>query len=525
MRVFFESCIQKERRSYVTGSVFHVKTHKVEVESTSTRGGNAVIPSSAIGQTCPFAGDFFIYIEMRRVEMSIDTVSLRTTMKTINGDSLTPILIFRRLQGKQKFLLESHEKYEDSGRYSFIGMDPIKSFKGSKGRLEEFSFETKKTYIHEGDVFSILKRLMPRVMSDVEFPFAGGAVGYVGYGAGRDGMKERKDSIRLPEVYMNLYETIIVFDHKLNEVTIVRTEIDIVETEACFDELIDQLLNGKEEKDISFSLGAFKSSISQAQYEQLVKKAQQFIHKGELEQIVLSRRLTADFQGNPFSLYRNLRRKNPSPYMYYMEIGESVIVGASPESLVKVTNGVMMTNPIAGTRRRTQDKAENERLEEALKRDPKELMEHDMLVELGQADAKKVCEPGTVRVTKYQEVVHYEHVMHLVSEVEGDLASGVHSLDALLSCLPAGTVSGSPKKRAMEIIDELEDMNRGIYGGAIGYIGFNGSIDFALTIRTMLIHKGKAYVQAGAGIVEGSDPTAEFQETEHKAKSLLDIME
>lgn len=456
--------------------------------------------------------------------MSIEITGLRTTMKKINGDSLTPILMFRRLQGKQKFLLESQSKHEKSGRYSFIGMNPLKSFKGSGNRLEEFTFETKKTYVHEGDIFTALKRLMPRIENDSGLPFSGGAVGYVGYGAGRTKVNRLKDEIGLPEVHMNLYETVIVYDHLIHEVIILRTEVDIVETEPDFDDLIDQLLNGKEEKKDSFTLGEFCSSMTQSQFEALVQRGQQFIRNGEVEQVVLSRRLTAQFEGDPFSIYRSLRRKNPSPYMYYMEIGESVIIGASPESLVKVTDGMMMTNPIAGTRKRTKDDVENARLEAELKADPKEIMEHDMLVALGQADAKKVCKPETVDVTKYQEVVHYEHVMHLVSEVEGELATGQHPLDALLTCLPAGTVSGSPKRRAMEIIDELEDTHRGIYGGAIGYIGFNGNIDFALTIRTMHIHKGKAYVQAGAGVVEQSNPTAEFMETEHKAKSLLDII-
>lgn len=462
---------------------------------------------------------------MRRAKMSKEKTSLRTTMKTINGDSLTPILIFRRLEGTQKFLLESHAKHEDSGRYSFIGMNPIKAFIGYENRLEEFTYASKKTYIHEGDIFSILKSLMPRISDHMAFPFAGGAVGYIGYGAGRNQPNGPVNQLGIPEIYLNIYETIIVFDHIENEVTVLRTEVNIVRQNETVDELIEQILHGKEKKEEDFTLGSFESEMSQGQFEQLVERGQQFIHSGEIEQIVLSRRLEADFEGDPFLLYRDLRRKNPSPYMYYMEMGESVIVGASPESLVKVTDGIMMTSPIAGTRKRTKDTREDERIAKELKADLKELAEHDMLVELGQRDVKKVCNPKTVQVTKYQEVVHYEHVMHLVSEVEGELALGIHPLDALTTCLPAGTVSGSPRERAMEIIDELEEVHRGIYGGAIGYIGFNGNIDFALTIRTMVIHKGKAYVQAGAGVVEASDPTREFMETVNKAKSLVDIAE
>lgn len=457
--------------------------------------------------------------------MSIEQVSLRTTMKKINGDSLTPILIFRRLQGQQKFLLESSAKHEDSGRYSFIGMNPIKSYKGSGSRLEEFIYASKKTYVHEGNVFSLLKRLMPRVSDSIEFPFAGGAIGYLSYGAGRTSKNGPVDDIGVPEVYFNIFETVVVFDHIENEVTILRTETDIVKKDENLEEIIDQIVNGKEEKETDFTLGEFESSLSQSEFESLVEKAQQFIRTEDVEQIVLSRRLEADFEGDPFLLYRKLRKQNPSPYMYYMEIGDAVVVGASPESLVRVTDGTMMTNPIAGTRKRTSDEKENERIAEELKTDPKELIEHDMLVVLGRHEAEKVCEQGTVRVTKYKEVVHYEHVMHLVSEVEGQLAEGLHPLDALTTCLPAGTVSGSPKKRAMELIDELEEVHRGIYGGAIGYMGFNGNIDFALTIRTMFIHKGKAYVQAGAGIVEQSNPTSEYMETVNKAKSLLEVVD
>ncbi|AOV06410.1 anthranilate synthase component I family protein [Sporosarcina ureilytica] len=457
--------------------------------------------------------------------MSVEQTSLRTTMKKMNGDSLTPILIFRRLQGKQKFLLESSAKHEDSGRYSFIGMDPIKSYQGSGRKIEEFIHASKKTYVHEGDIFTLLKRLMPRISDSVEFPFAGGAVGYVSYGAGRASGKTVHNEFEVPEVYLNIFETVIVFDHILNEVTIVRTETDIVKKHENLEELAEQILYGKEVKDTAFTLGEFNCPLSQGQFEDLVKKGQQFIRAGDVEQIVLSRRLEADFEGDPFLLYRKLRKQNPSPYMYYMEIGDSVIVGASPESLVRVTEGTMMTNPIAGTRKRTKDEDENRKLEQELKSDPKELMEHDMLVVLGREEAEKVCEPGTVQVTKHKEVVHYEHVMHLVSEVEGQLAQGLHPLDALTTCLPAGTVTGSPKQRAMELIDELEEVQRGIYGGAIGYIGFNGNIDFALTIRTMYIHQGKAYVQAGAGVVEKSEPAAEFMETVNKAKSLLEVVE
>lgn len=456
--------------------------------------------------------------------MSKEQTSLRTTMKKLNGDSLTPILIFRRMQGQRKFLLESSSKHEGSGRYSFLGMDPLKSYSGRDGKLDEHVYATGKKYVHEGDLFVLLKRLMPRITDDIDFPFTGGAVGYVGYGAGSDSVTRSHDDMGFPDVNFNIYETIIIFDHVLNEVTLLHTEINPEQSAPDLDALAESMLSGPEKEESAFALSDYSCSVTQQQFEDLVREAKGYIEQGEVEQVVLSRRLVADFNGDPFSLYRKLRKRNPSPYMYYMEFDDHIVLGTSPESIVSVANGKVMTNPIAGTRRRGVDKAEDLALEKELMADPKELAEHDMLVELGRNDLQKVCLPDSVQVTSYMEVVRYEHVMHIVSEAEGTLSPVLHSLDALTACLPAGTVTGTPKKRAMELIDELEKMDRGIYGGAIGYIGFNGNMDFALTIRTMVVKGGKAYVQAGAGIVQASDPTAEFMETANKAKSLLEVI-
>lgn len=455
--------------------------------------------------------------------MRIKKTGLRTAMKKLDGDSLTPILIFRRMPGKQKFLLESSSMHEGSGRYSFMGMDPRKSYRGRGNELEEYVYATGKTYTHTGDVVGLLKRLMPRILDNVDFPFTGGAVGYFGYGAAQSSEKSPVDTIGLPDVHFNIYETIIIYDHVLHEVSLLRTEIGAERSPYNLDELAEQISTGSEEENSDYELSNFDSSMTQSEFENLVLKSKEYIAAGEVSQIVVSRRLEADFTGDPFALYRKLRKRNPSPYMYYMEFDDHTVVGASPESLVGVSDGKVMTNPIAGTRRRGKDKVEDEALEKELLVDPKELSEHEMLVDLGKKDIGKVCVPGSVEVTKHMEIVRYEHVMHLVSEVEGTLSHSMHVLDALAACLPAGTVSGTPKKRAMELIDELETVHRGIYGGAIGYIGFNGNMDFALTIRTLLIKNGKAYVQAGAGIVEGSVPEKEYMETVNKARSLLEL--
>ncbi|MFD1929625.1 anthranilate synthase component I family protein [Sporosarcina siberiensis] len=455
--------------------------------------------------------------------MSIEKTGFRTTVKKIDGDLLTPILIFGRLKGKQKFLLESSSMHEGSGRYSFMGMDPRKSYSGRGNKIEEYVYGTGKSYTHDGDVVGLLKRLMPRIVDNNDFPFTGGAVGYFGYGAAYDSGNQPKDDVGLPDVNFNIYETVIIFDHVLQEVTLLRTEIGAEASKYDLDELAEQILTASKVKETTYELSNFTSGLTQDEFEALVRKSIEYIEAGEVSQVVVSRRLDADFTGDPFLLYRKLRKRNPSPYMYYMEFADHVVVGASPESLVGVSNGIVMTNPIAGTRRRGKDKAEDLALEKELLADPKELSEHEMLVELGKDDIGKVCVPGTVEVTSHMEVVRYQHVMHIVSEVKGQLSHSMHALDALTACLPAGTVTGSPKKRAMEIIDELENVHRGIYGGAIGYIGFNGNMDFALTIRTLLIKNNKAYVQAGAGIVKASVPRLEYKETVNKARSLLEL--
>lgn len=456
--------------------------------------------------------------------MTIEQKNLRTTMKKLNGDSLTPILIFRRLQGKQKFLLESSTANEGAGRYSFIGMNPVKAYRGQDGNIEELDYTNGRTYGHEGNLYTLLKRLMPRITDDVNFPFTGGAVGYVGYGAARNGEKRSEDDLGMPDVYFNIYDTVIIYDHELHEVTLLHTEINPVYGGPNLEALEDMIMTGATDKETEVTMSPYQSTVSQQEFEAQVREAKAFIDQGVAEQIVLSRRLEADIKGDPFALYRKLRKSNPSPYMYYMEFEDHTVIGTSPESLVRVTGETVMVNPIAGTRRRGKDEAEDLALEVELRKDSKELAEHDMLVELSKKEMHVMCDPSTVHVSNYLETVRYEHVMHLVSEVEGTLAHGLHALDALKTCLPAGTVTGSPKSVAMDIIDGLEDRHRGIYGGAIGYIGLNGNIDFALTIRTMLVKNGKAYVQAGAGIVAASDPTAEYMETVNKARSLLEVI-
>lgn len=255
----------------------------------------------------------------------------------------------------------------------------------------------------------------------------------------------------------------------------------------------------------------------------MVEKAKAHIERGDIFQVVLSQRFKAEFCGNPFSLYRKLRTSNPSPYMFYLEFDDYTILGTSPESLVKVQDRKVTTNPIAGTKPRAKTKEEDLEIEQQLLHDEKEIAEHRMLVDLGRNDIGRVSKIGTVNVSKYMSIERYKYVMHIVSEVTGELKDEVHVLDVLTSCLPAGTVSGAPKIRAMQIINDLEQFKRGVYAGAIGYISVNGNMDLALAIRTMIVKDRNAYVQAGAGIVYDSIPESEYLETLNKAKALLEV--
>lgn len=453
--------------------------------------------------------------------MTIEKIGLRVTASRFNGETLTPLLIFQRLQGTHKFLLESSSGHTHNGRFSFIGANPLKAYKGHPDGVEETNYSGGESFVHEGELFTLLKRLMPRVTDNSEFPFTGGAVGYFGYEAGRT--DKNGTTAEFPNANFNVYDTIVIYDHQDSEVTLLHTEIHPTHQAPDLDELSAILLTGDADAETDIRVSDYRSAVSQQTFEANVQRVIDEIHAGKAEQVVLSRKIVADIEGDPFQLYRLLRERNPSPYMYYMEFDNHIVIGASPESLVQVHGNRVQTNPIAGTRKRGLTVLEDEELEQSLRADPKELSEHDMLVELSQSEMKQFCDPASVEVTGYQETVRYEHVMHLVSEVTGTLAPGLHALDALKTSLPAGTVTGSPKPVAMAMIDEIEKEPRGIYGGAIGYIGLNGNIDFALTIRTMVVKDGQVSVQSGAGIVEASNPHSEFMETVNKAKSLTGL--
>lgn len=448
----------------------------------------------------------------------------------LQGDMMTPISIFGSLKGKHKVLFESYAKHEESGRYSFIAVNPIAQLKGDHHQYY-FQNENGEPQIEQGSVLKKLRDALP--IQDVQYPFSffGGAVGYFGYDTAFYNEKigeALQDELNMPDVHVYFYDTFIVFDHLLQKVSIAaidlfqtgRTESEMKEAIQELEKEMKQGITFIEDEPISVK---FEPSIEKEEFIQMVEKAKQHIERGDIFQVVLSQRFKGNFTGDPFSLYRKLRTSNPSPYMFYVEFDEYTILGTSPESLVKVQNRIVTTNPIAGTKPRGKTKEEDEQLEAILINDEKEVAEHRMLVDLGRNDIGRVSKIGTVNVSKYMVVERYKYVMHIVSEVTGELHEDVHVLDVLTSCLPAGTVSGAPKIRAMQIINDLEQSKRGVYAGAIGYISVNGNMDLALAIRTMIVKDNKAYVQAGAGIVYDSVAQSEYEETLNKAKALLEV--
>jgi len=463
----------------------------------------------------------------RNLEMSLNNGCI---LKELKGDMLTPISILQKISGNKKFLLESSLKYHESGRYSFIGADPAFELisRGNENMVITRSGQEKKIFANP---LELIKNLLPaRKSFDVPFPFQSGAVGYVGYDIIRQYEEigdEFENGLNMPDVHLMFFEEIIVFDHQEEKVFICGIPLLEETTEEMIEKRVLQRETEIKQPEVyleeeMFHFSGFEHEMTKDAFMKNVEVAKDHIIKGDIFQVVLSQRMKSSFHGKPLALYRRHRAHNPTPYMFYIEFDQYSVIGSSPESLIKTRGTKIFANPIAGTKRRGLNLQMDQQLAAELLSDEKELAEHKMLVDLGRNDLGRVCEFGTVQVEKLMEVEKYRHVMHLVSEVSGELREGQTSLDALAACLPAGTVSGAPKIRAMEIINQLEQSKRGLYSGAIGYLSANGNIDFALAIRTMILKEDTAYIQAGAGIVYDSNPESEYEETLNKLKAYLE---
>jgi anthranilate synthase component 1 len=441
--------------------------------------------------------------------------------RDVLADLVTPVRAYPLLcpPGEPGFLLESVEGGERLARYSFVGFRPR--------RLE----------LPEGDPLPALKKIAAvRIAPTPGLPrFAGGAVGYLGYEAARHFERLPAPSGLAPDMPESAFlvaENLAVFDHLTRHVRLLTlhrpAEEGRAEAVARLDEMEERLAaeSVPREDRAEVNGAAWAANLSPGSYRAMVDAAREHILAGDAFQVVLSQRFAKPLGARPFDVYRCLRALNPSPYMFHLALGGGrFLVGTSPEVLVRVEDGRVTTRPLAGTRRRGADAQQDAELERELMSDPKERAEHVMLVDLGRNDVGRVATPGTVRVERLMEVERYSHVMHISSTVTGELAPGRHPLDALRAAFPAGTVSGAPKIRAMEIIAGLEPDRRGPYAGALGYVGYGGNLDMAITLRTVVVAGGVAYVQAGAGVVADSDPEFEYQECLSKAGALFAAIE
>jgi anthranilate synthase component 1 len=448
--------------------------------------------------------------------------------REVHADLETPVSAYLKIaQGPYSFLLESVEGGEQLARYSFIGTEPYRVIKTGPGQPDGALDPLTLVETELGQFRPVPVEGLPR--------FLGGAVGYLSFECVRyfepRVTTAEKDRLGLPESLFMFTDTILVFDHVKHTIRVVghvRLDGDITAAYQQAVERIDRLVErlGRPlppPTDIGSTNGSteYTPNMTREQYHAMVQRAREYIIAGDVIQVVPSQKLIRPISAAPFDIYRSLRTVNPSPYMYYLHLDSFDVVGASPEMLVRVEDGVVDTNPIAGTRPRGATEEEDAALAEELSHDEKELAEHTMLLDLGRNDIGRVSSPGSVRVTQMMGLERYSHVMHLVSRVTGKLKPELSAYDALRSCFPAGTVSGAPKIRAMEIIAELEPEQRSTYSGAVGYFSFSGNMDTAIAIRTMVVKEGMAYLQAGGGVVFDSDPEREYQETLQKMGALL----
>jgi len=478
--------------------------------------------------------------------------NLIPVFREIPGDLETPVSAYYKLASGRtySFLLESVEGEEKIARYSFIARDPelIFTSKGQQAIILRLvgggKHKAEKIFLN-GSPLAVVRQLMKDYRAvDVEgLPrFYGGMVGYLSYDCVRffERLPDKtEDDLKLPDMCLALTKNLVVFDHRHHTIKFVSC-VHVKDNDSreekvkkyraalkAIDALIADLqrpLSVPDRPKIVQKI-TVQSNCTKARYEQMVVKAKAHIKAGDIFQIVPSQRFKVDISVNAFEIYRSLRVLNPSPYMFFLNFNGLQLVGASPELLVRCEGGLVETRPIAGTRPRGANEAEDQALMKDLLADPKEKAEHIMLVDLGRNDLGRVCVKGTVRLSEFMGVEKYSHVMHIVSNVQGQLRRDKDALDALEAVFPAGTVSGAPKIRAMEIIEDLETQKRGPYAGAVGYFSFSKNLDTCITIRTIVVHKDKAYVQAGAGIVADSNPATEYVETMNKAKAQIRAIE
>lgn len=484
------------------------------------------------------------YPERREFIKLAQKGNLIPVYREILTDFETPLSAYTKIDnGDYSFLLESVEGGEAIARYSFLGSNPSLVFSSKDKKVEIVEGKSKKSFTTE-DPLMELKGILSRYkfVKVKGLPrFSGGFVGFLGYDMVRfmeDIPDKNPDDLGIADSTFMLADTLLVFDHVDHKIKVVSNVYVKDNAGKAYDEAVRKIDNiiadlktrsAKSKYSSSGKKGGralkIKSNFTKSGFEEIVRKAKAYIKRGDIIQMVPSQRFQAPIDSHPFQIYRALRSINPSPYMYYLKLGDIYLVGSSPEIMVRCEDGVVEVRPIAGTRPRGASEEEDKVLIKDLLGDPKERAEHIMLVDLGRNDIGRVCDYRTVNVSDLMTIEKYSHVMHIVTDVSGRLKKGKDSFDVMRATFPAGTVTGAPKVRAMEIIDELENVRRGTYAGGVGYFSFSGNLDFCITIRTILIKDNTAYVQAGAGIVADSKPENEYQETVNKAKAMIKAIE
>ncbi len=477
-----------------------------------------------------------IFPTLSEVQKAAAAANVIPVCKTILADTETPVSVWMKLfrRDQYSFLLESVSGEDVVARYSFIGGNPFMTFVAKAGRWEVRGARKESGTSNPIDALrSIFSGYRGAPIEGVP-RFTGGAVGYFSYDSVRLSEAIPDKNLKedpLDDLFFAFYRDVVAFDNKEHRLVLISNiftdtdgDLEAAYRSACkrLEAMQIQLLQALPANGVAITPRSGPvSNVKKEAFERMVEQCKEYINAGDIFQVVLSQRFTVEVDADPFDLYRILRVVNPSPYMYFLVQGDASVIGASPEMLVRIEDGVVEVRPIAGTCRRGKNETEDQALIERLLADPKERAEHIMLVDLGRNDVGRVSESGSVRVSEMMHIEKYSHVIHIVSNVTGKLKKECDLFDAFFSCFPAGTLSGAPKIRAMEIIDELETVKRGLYGGALGYIDFSGRMDTCIVIRTIIYHNGKALIQAGAGLVADSVPAREYQETVDKATALF----
>ncbi|MER1998636.1 MAG: anthranilate synthase component I family protein [Lysinibacillus sp.] len=453
----------------------------------------------------------------------MNQTSIETTIRKFNGDSVSPILIYRRLKGERKFFMESSRQFEGNGMYSYLGANPVKSYTVYKNELEEINHLTGERKIYSGNPYELLAQLVPSNNIMSQYDFSGGLVGFVTY----DGMVDYEEhthcEIDLPAMQFDLYDTVIIYNHLTDEVIVVHHEIVRSYEEANIDALIAEIFQGIKEPTQRFEIEQFKSHTTDEQFSNFVLQAKQSIEQGEAVQLFLTKRFSAEFSGEPFTMYRRLRKELPAPNMFYFEYPDMVIMGVSPDSIIRVRGKRVYITAVTGARPRGATPSEDVKIELKLLQNSREVNAHNILVDSTMADLEEICLPGTIHLLDYMKPMQFKHSIRLTTEIEGILHEHMKPIEALTLLVPPATSSGVPKRIASKIVCSIEGVPRSFSGGVIGYISLNGNIDFTLLQQALVIKNQRAYVQAGANILIDTNEIDPVLEIRKKLNAFLKI--